>query len=201
MGIYEKLFKLQGKLSPLIKNKDNPFFKSKYADINQILNMIKPLLQENKILLMQNPVETDGNKISIETVLVDIEDNTRAASVISLPYGTQDPQKGASSITYARRYAIVCMLCLQAVDDDGEGHKKKTEPKKTEPKKTAIERMKTHIPKSKWEEFVMRVVYIYQGKAMKIEDVFETFGMQIWGNISTNNGKFDNALFKIYLEN
>ena len=94
-----------GKLS---KTETNPFFKSKYFDINSLIQQIEPLLEKNNLLLLQ-PIE--NNKV--KSVIYEVESGTFVSSEIELPNLT-DPQKLGSAITYYRRYTLQSLLGLQA---------------------------------------------------------------------------------------
>ncbi len=110
--MYKKLFKVKQQIGKLSKNATNPFFKSKYLDLNDLLTAVEEVLIEYDILLLQ-PIE--GNKVRTE--LIDIETNDKVYSECEIPT-TNDPQKLGSSITYLRRYTLVSLLSLQAIDDD-----------------------------------------------------------------------------------
>ena len=116
-NIYKKLFKLQNEIGGISKDATNPFFKSKYFDINSLISQLKPLLQKHNLLLLQ-PL-TDDNRVA--TCIIDIDVEGAGASVessIQLP-NNLDAQKLGSAITYFRRYTLVSLLGLQAIDDDG----------------------------------------------------------------------------------
>jgi hypothetical protein len=61
----------------------------------------------------------DGNCITLTTRLVH-ESGEWIETNFSLPAGKMDPQAAGSAITYARRYSLMAMLNMPAVDDDGE---------------------------------------------------------------------------------
>jgi len=111
---HEKLLSAQKKIGKIAKDKTNPFFKSKYADINAILDMVKPALNEEGLVLLQSLSHIDG-KPAIMTIIQDEEGIEM--SLTPLPENT-DPQKMGSIITYFRRYALQSMLALQAEDND-----------------------------------------------------------------------------------
>jgi len=96
----------------LSKTETNPFFKSKYFDINSLIQQVEPLLEKNGLLLLQ-PI-LNGVVIS---EIYHIQTSQKISSEISL--GTiNDPQKLGSAITYYRRYTLQSLLGLQAEDDD-----------------------------------------------------------------------------------
>tara|TARA_R110001592_G_scaffold101704_3_gene287684 strand:- start:15324 stop:15875 length:552 start_codon:yes stop_codon:yes gene_type:complete len=110
-NIYSKLFALQNELGAITKDSKNPFYKSKYFDVNSLIAQLKPLLQKHKLVLLQ-PI-TDNQ---VRSVLVDL-DGGSVESSIKLP-DNLDAQKLGSAITYFRRYTLQSLLALQAVDDD-----------------------------------------------------------------------------------
>ena len=96
-----------------VKSADNPFFKSKYLELSDLLLAVEPLLEKNGLLLMQ-PVR-DGK---VWSEIYDIETGEVVQSYLDLP-NIADPQKLGGAITYFRRYTLQALLSLQAVDDDG----------------------------------------------------------------------------------
>ena len=124
----DKILKLQTEIGVLSKTETNPFFKSKYMDINGLLAQLVPLLAKHGLTVIQ-PLKVSEGKTALTTIIFD-NDKEIAHSEIYLP-DLQDPQKMGSAITYYRRYALQSLFLLQAQDDDGEGAKGKVETKKT----------------------------------------------------------------------
>lgn len=113
-SVYQKLAKVKAVLNPIRKTETNPFLKSKYFDINSLLEQVEPILQEHGLILAQ-PIQQG----KVTTYLIDPETGDDLGSEIELP-NIQDPQKLGSAITYYRRYTLQSLLALQALDDDGE---------------------------------------------------------------------------------
>lgn len=126
----EKLFNIQQEIGALVKNQDNPYFKSKYFDVNQIIEHLKPLLEKNGLIVLQPLGHIEG-KMALET-LVYLKDGTLLISNITPLPEAPDAQKYGSAITYFRRYALQSLFLLQAEDDDANSASKKTV--QTEPK-------------------------------------------------------------------
>jgi len=101
------------------KGADNPFFKSKYANLESVIEAAHDALSANGLAVMQGPGPMDGNCITLTTRLVH-ESGEWIETDFSLPAGKMDPQAAGSAITYARRYSLMAMLNMPAVDDDGE---------------------------------------------------------------------------------
>tara|TARA_R110000822_G_scaffold78059_3_gene187151 strand:+ start:1820 stop:2398 length:579 start_codon:yes stop_codon:yes gene_type:complete len=111
-NIYKKIFDLQSEIGVISKDAKNPFFKSKYFDINSLIKQLHPLLIKNKLVLLQPIVNG-----SVKTIIAGL-DGSSVESSLELPTNL-DAQKIGSAITYYRRYTLASLLGLQAVDDDG----------------------------------------------------------------------------------
>lgn len=117
----QKLFDLQNEIGKISKDSTNPFFKSKYFDINKLLEHLQPLFEKHGVVCLQPIV--DG---CVTTRLIDSEPNEIdeekgtdfVESSMALPPIT-DPQKMGSAVTYYRRYTLTSLLSIQAEDDDG----------------------------------------------------------------------------------
>jgi hypothetical protein len=110
--LLKALSNVKKEVGSLSKTETNPFFKSKYFDINSLIQQVDPLLEKYGLLLLQ-PIE-NGNVIS---KIYHVETAESVSSSIILPNLT-DPQKLGSAITYYRRYTLQSLLGLQAEDDD-----------------------------------------------------------------------------------
>ena len=121
--IYSKLYEVQKEIGAISKDSTNPFYKSKYFDINSLIKQVTPILEKHKLLLLQ-PIK-DGEQYS---VIFDIDSGDSVESSISLPTDL-DAQKIGSAITYYRRYSLQSLLGLQAEDDDGNKASGKNNPK------------------------------------------------------------------------
>tara|TARA_R100001163_G_scaffold42220_2_gene31931 strand:+ start:1960 stop:2502 length:543 start_codon:yes stop_codon:yes gene_type:complete len=111
--IYTKLHKAKLEIGKITKGSVNPFFKSKYADINSIIEAVEPTLMKHKLIILQPVIDNN-----VVTQIIDIETGEKIESFLPLPMVT-DPQKIIASITYFRRGTLQSLLTLQAVDDDG----------------------------------------------------------------------------------
>ena len=112
LNINEKLFNLQQEIGVISKDAKNPFYKSKYFDINSLIKQLNPLLKKYRLLLVQ-PIEEDA----VYTKIICVDGTGAVLSALKLP-DINDPQKLGSAITYYRRYTLSSLLGLQAVDDD-----------------------------------------------------------------------------------
>ena len=107
---------LVGKVS---KNAKNPFFKSNYADINNVLDTIAPVCTKLGLVVIQAPKLKQGNDV-LNTVISLAENPEQfVESDVRLLLPSADMQKLGSAITYARRYSLISLFLLETEDDDG----------------------------------------------------------------------------------
>lgn len=114
--------KLVLEINALQKDKDNPYFKSKYVDLNQILDEVKKKVQEAGFSMPQtikNSVVDNELKTYLHTELIWSETGEVFLDCDLPLVGISDMQKLGSAITYARRYSLLPMLQIQCEDDDG----------------------------------------------------------------------------------
>jgi hypothetical protein len=105
-------------VSKVAKESNNPFFKSKYASLANILDTIQKPLSECGLAISQFP---DGNALT--TILLHADSGEWMESSYVMPVAKQnDPQAMGSAMTYARRYALGSILNLN-IDDDDDGEK------------------------------------------------------------------------------
>lgn len=126
----DKIFALQNEIQALSKTETNPFFESKYFDINGLLKQLKPLLEKHNLTVIQPLAYLEGADKVYPALMTIVSEGAKelVKSCIPLP-DIQDPQKMGSAITYYRRYALQSLFLLQAEDDDansasGKGAKK-----------------------------------------------------------------------------
>lgn len=113
------LLKAQTEMGDAAKGSNNPFFKSKYADLNSVREAGIPVLNRNSISVWQPNVIVEGKQY-IETVLLHTSGEFMS-SLTEVITGKGTAQDAGSGISYARRYGLQSFLNIGAVDDDGEG--------------------------------------------------------------------------------
>lgn len=121
MKLKEKIAFIQQAIDGLSKDANNPFFKSKYVELNQIIDALRPLELEQKISITM-PLATIEGRPAVSLEITDLETDEIQTSSIVIP-DLQDPQKMGSAITYFRRYSLMSFFNLKAEDDDAESTK------------------------------------------------------------------------------
>jgi hypothetical protein len=110
------LAKAQGELENASKSSNNPHFKSKYADLAEILNTVRPVFASHGLSVTQCP-SFEAGIVSVETILMH-SSGQWITSVISAPVSKLDAQGVGSAITYCRRYSLASVAGIAQEDDD-----------------------------------------------------------------------------------
>lgn len=100
------------------KTSNNPFFKSKYADLGVVIDAVLDALHANDIALIQNCHESDTGVV-VETIFLHSSGESISCGKLSVPAAKNDPQGYGSALTYARRYALMAACGIAPEDDDG----------------------------------------------------------------------------------
>ena len=114
------------------KSSDNPYYKSKYADLAAIWQTVRAPLTENGLSVSQVSQPTEPGLIAIETILMH-ESGEWISGVIVMPLTKSDPQGAGSAITYARRYGLAAILGVHQEDDDAQSQHKDAAKQKPKP--------------------------------------------------------------------
>lgn len=120
-NLAKSLSKFHDLMGGLEKDAKNPFFKSSYVTLDNILTSIKQPLKEAGLVFVQmtSNLKTSGDSNpALKTIIIDIESGEKIEDITPLIMTKQDPQAQGSAITYMRRYALVSMLGLSTDTDD-----------------------------------------------------------------------------------
>ena len=127
-NIAQALITFHVKVEKIPKDASNPFFKSKYASLSNILETINDALNESGLSFVQFPTGENG----LCTILMHAGSGEYFQAEYIMKPTKNDPQGIGSCITYQRRYALAAILGLN-LDDDDDGNKA-SEPVKKEAK-------------------------------------------------------------------
>ena len=112
----ERLFIIQNE----IKNpkKSTKGYNYNYANLESVMELLKPLLEKHRLLLTQEPIFKDS-LIGVKTTLVSLDTNEHYSNEFCTEPIKKDCQAVGSLITYYRRYVLLCLFNLTPEDDDG----------------------------------------------------------------------------------
>ncbi len=117
----DALSRAQGIMQIALKDSNNPFYKSSYADLTAIWQVAQAPLSANNLAVVQ-ATRIENDKIIMENILMH-----KSGQWISSDYPVnffdiqkKDAQGVGSAMTYARRYSLQALLGIVAdQDDDG----------------------------------------------------------------------------------
>lgn len=112
------LSKAQGQIKGAKKDADNPFFKSKYADLASTWDACREALSANELAITQVPDMIDGI-LHLRTTLHHSSGETISGTMIMQLSDKANAQQLGSLITYYRRYALSAIVGIAPEDDDG----------------------------------------------------------------------------------
>ena len=119
---------VQGKMSHAVKDSANPFFKSKYADLESVWGACRDLLSANGLAVMQFPgLYSELDKSMSLTTIISHKSGEWISQEMSVPCGMLgrdgvlklDAQAAGSAISYMRRYSLAAVVGVVQSDDDG----------------------------------------------------------------------------------
>ena len=114
------LAKAQGEIETAIKDKNNPAYRSKYADLSSVWDACRAALSKYEISVTQWPIHSDDNRMHLVTRVAHAGEWFRAE--FSIPVLKQDAHGWGSATTYAKRFALAAAIGITADDendDDG----------------------------------------------------------------------------------
>lgn len=127
----------QGEIKGAIKDAENPYFKSSYADLASVWDACRSALSKNGLAVVQTTTDCEFGKIRLVTRLIHKSGQWIKSALLLKPM-KDDPQALGSAITYGRRYSLAAMVGVAPEDDDGNaasGKKSELEEYKAEQKR------------------------------------------------------------------
>lgn len=116
--LFTALAKAQSEVENAVKGSTNPHFKSKYADLAEVLNTVRPVFAANGLSIIQIP-SFDGAMASVTTCLAHAKGGTITGVSSCVPAKT-DAQGIGAATTYLRRYSLASVCGVAQEDDDGQ---------------------------------------------------------------------------------
>lgn len=151
----------QGMMENAKKSSNNPFFKSKYADLAECWDTCRDPLSKNDLSVVQMPGAMEGDQIQLTTMLLH-SSGQWIKSTMTITVAKLDAQGIGSAITYARRYALAAIVGIAQEDDDGNAaannvaqQGQSTNPKQNVAQQKQVEPPKTYVKNIKGQTCVL----------------------------------------------
>lgn len=117
-AIAEAFAAAQSELENVTKDKVNPAFKSQYATLAAVLDVVRPVMAKHGIAIIQAPGNNEHGHITVTTTLAHKSGEWMSSTVV-VPTPKNDAQGVGSAISYGRRYSLAAMCGVAQEDDDG----------------------------------------------------------------------------------
>lgn len=118
---FSKAFaKTQQEMKQPLKDANNPFFKSKYVPLENVVEAITESASKNGISFTQFPSSDEAGNVTVGTLVMHSSGEWIEYDPIKMKPVKNDPQSIGSAITYAKRYALSAIFGITSdPDDDG----------------------------------------------------------------------------------
>lgn len=211
MNVYEKLLKVQSKLNAP-KNRQNKFGGYAYRSCEDILEAVKPLLDEVKaIIVLKDAIVQIGERyyVHAQAFFYDIESKDGTCNMVSADAYAREPEEkkgsdpaqisGASS-SYARKYCLNALLLIDdAKDPDTDEYKIEQDAKVAKAEKKSSTK-KNETDASVLDKYVtdaqLKTIEMLLGKAdVSVEKFNSIFGLTVISELPAD--KYDDAVRKL----
>ena len=146
-NIYSALCAAQANMGKVTKVSVNPAFKSRYADLADVVSVAVPALSEQGIS-MYHSMTRDDHGMVMRTTLSHGASDTHLHCDVPLIINKNDMQGMKSATTYAKRIGLESLTGIAPDDDDGNAAAKAAPPAQAKPSvddETAW--FREHLPK------------------------------------------------------
>lgn len=115
--LFAALSKFRENFRQPMKDKQNPFFKSKYVPLENVVEAIDEAIKGTGLAYLQYAT-SEGQDISVSTIITHTSGQYIEFEPLTLPASKADAQQAGSAVTYARRYALSTIFGVTFCEDD-----------------------------------------------------------------------------------
>jgi len=131
-AIAAALAKAQGAIRNPHKDANNPYFKSKYAPLDTVVEAIRGAMAASELAYVQS-VTCAGNRVSVVTRVLHSSGEWLETDPLAADAKDASPQAVGSATTYLRRYSLMAAVGLAPTDEDDDGEASSVRPTPIEP--------------------------------------------------------------------
>ena len=187
--IASALHKAQAEMQGAKKTGKNPFFKSEYTTLEEVINCVRQPFADNGLSFHQFPITEEG-RAGVETLLLH-KSGEYISSEFTMKVTKDDPQGYGSCFTYARRYGLKSAAGLPDADDDGNAatrgnsNAKKEEPKLiTTTQKSNVVNL-IHQAGIETEQTIKAISWAGNGRTEKLDELTQPEAAKLIGFITS----------------
>jgi hypothetical protein len=173
-SILQALSKFQETCPAVVRASNNPFFKSKYASLEDIQKHIKPHLKSSGLVVTQANVVIEGSPY-VESRVWDVSSGEYITSQFPVIVGKVSAQDYGSAVSYAKRYSLTGLLNLIVADEDDDANTVSAPSSVTfsNPPSTPTSDLPT-LPQDKYDAMVK---FIAEGKIKEVESAIKKYSL------------------------
>jgi hypothetical protein len=135
--LFSALAKAQSEMPTAGSNAENPYFKSSYADLAEIVRVSRPALSKNGLAVIQQILPNEDGQNILHCILTHSSGQWIETRMRILP-SKPDVQSLASYITYLRRYSYAAIVGVVVCNEDDDGERAVYDQRETAAKGVAI---------------------------------------------------------------
>lgn len=135
--LFKAFANFKKKLKQPLKDADNPFFKSKYVPLENVVQVVDEAMIDTGLSYIQEIEDLEDGYLRVDTIILHESGEYMIIKGSKVKPVKPDPQSAGSATTYARRYSLSTALGIASdPDDDGNGasqqSKNNQQPKNTQ---------------------------------------------------------------------
>ena len=130
-ALFAALAKAQAEVENATKGSTNPHFRSKYADLAEVLNTVRPTFAKYGLSIMQS-TGFNGELVTVSTAVAHAEGGYVVSDASCIP-AKADAQGIGAATTYLWRYGLAAMTGIAQEDDDGQSARHERPPNDPRP--------------------------------------------------------------------
>jgi predicted CopG family antitoxin len=137
------LSQFQSEVKQPLKDKDNPFFKSKYVPLESVVESINEIASKHGLSFTQYPLNDETGRVGVATILLHSSGEYIQYPPVFMNAEKNTAQGAGALITYLKRYALSAIFGITSdQDDDGnEASGNSTGKKKVEAEDISMDRL------------------------------------------------------------
>ena len=175
------LAKFQEEVKQPLKDKNNPFFKSKYVPLEIVVEAITDVAPKNGLSFVQWALNDENGRVGVATMLMHESGEWIEFDAVHMKADKETAQGAGALITYLKRYSLSAVFGITSdQDDDGNGASGNKAPKSA---------TQAEIGNLKKEIFAFSKLMTEQGKDVKPEQVEQTLNITDYTKLNSEDVK------------
>ena len=175
------LAKFQEEVKQPLKDKNNPFFKSKYVPLENVVEAITDVAPKNGLSFVQWALNDENGRVGVATMLMHESGEFIEFDAVHMKADKETAQGAGALISYLKRYSLSAVFGITSdQDDDGNS---------ASGNKVAKSATQAEIGNLKKEIIAFSKLMKEQGKDVKPEQVEQTLNITDYTKLNSEDVK------------